>query len=73
MIAPCHGCLHQGPDTRQLIAPKPAELAAARLKIPLAARKRAGTLITDNDIMNTKLKPKTMLPQATILSASPES
>lgn len=52
---------------------KASGAAATRLEIPLASRKRAETLITDNDIMNTKLKPKTMLPQATILSASPES
>lgn len=73
MVAPCHGYLHQRPDTWQVVAPKPAEPAAAPLEIPLAARKRAGTLIADNDIMNTKLKPKTVLPQAMILSISPES
>lgn len=52
---------------------KASGAAATRLKIPLVPRKQAETLITDNDIMNTKLKPKTMLPQATILSVSPES
>lgn len=47
-------------------------LAAVWLKVPSAATKRAGTLIADNDIMNTELKPKTTLPQAMILSTSPE-
>lgn len=46
---------------------------AAGLQIPAAARKRSGTLIADHDVMNTKLKPDTVLPGATILSGSPES
>lgn len=73
MVALCHGYLHQRPDMWQVLALKPAEPAPTWLEIPLVARKRAGTLIADNDIMNTRLKPKTMLPQATILSTAPES
>lgn len=51
----------------------PLARGAAGLQIPAAARKQAGTPIADNDVMNTKLKPDTVLPWATILSGSPES